>query len=102
MMIVMSPQATPEQIRHVIELVEAEGFQVHRSDGQTQTVLGCVGTWPADFDPRTFEPENTVVELRGGLKVGGSDVVLMAGPCTIESREQVSAIAPLVRDAGAR
>src|SRR5262245_34782878 len=125
MMIVMSPQASADQIRHVIESVEAEGFQVHRSDGQTQTVLGCVGTWPADFDPRmfellpgvvqvirisspyklasrTFKPENTVVELPGGVRVGGSEVVLMAGPCTIESEEQVEAIAPLVRAAGAR
>jgi len=125
MMIVMSPQATAEQIRHVIDAVEAEGFQVHRSDGQTHTVLGCVGQWPADFDPRTFEllpavvqvirisspyklasrtfkPENTVIELPGGVTVGASEVTLMAGPCTIESREQVEAIAPLVRQAGAR
>ena len=125
MMIVMSPQASAEQVRGVIETVESEGFQVHRSDGQTHTVLGCVGPWPPDFDPRrfellpgvvqvlrisspyklasrTFKPENTVVELGGGVTFGATEVVLMAGPCTIESREQVDAIAPLVEKAGAR
>src|SRR5262245_34956695 len=111
MMIVMSPQASADQVRQAIESVEAHGFQVHRSDGQTHTVLGCVGVWLEGFDPRTFEllrgvvqvirisspyklasrtfkPENTVIELPGGVTVGGGEVAIMAGPCTIESKEQ--------------
>src|SRR5262249_4126129 len=114
----------PDQILHVVATVEAEGFQVHRSDGQSQTVLGCVGIWPPDFDPRafellpgvvqvlrisspyklasrTFKPENTVLDLPGAVTIGGTEVALMAGPCTIESREQLEAIAPLVAAAGA-
>src|SRR5690349_6955017 len=115
MMIVMSPQATAEQVRKAVETVESEGFQVHRSDGQTHTVLGCVGIWREGFDPRrfellpgvlqvlrisspyklasrTFQPENTVIELPHRVTIGASEVVLMAGPCTIESREQVQSI----------
>jgi hypothetical protein len=56
MMVVMSPQATPEQIEHVIERVKAEGFSVHRSDGKENTVIGCVGHLNIDaVDPRQFE-----------------------------------------------
>ena len=125
MMIVMSPQASAEQVKNAIESVESHGFQVHRSDGQTHTVLGCVGVWPEGFDPRTFEllpgvvqvirisspyklasrtfkPENTVIELPGGVTVGGGEVAIMAGPCTIESKEQVETLAPLVKAAGAK
>jgi 3-deoxy-7-phosphoheptulonate synthase len=125
MMIVMSPAATPEQIDSVIERVKAEGFSVHRSDGKENTVIGCVGhvnidavdprqfellggvaqvvriSVPYKLSSRTFKKEDTVVDV-GGVKVGGPEVVLMAGPCTIESREQVDAIAPLVKAAGAR
>jgi 3-deoxy-7-phosphoheptulonate synthase len=125
MMIVMSPQATADQVRGVVETVESNGFQVHRSDGQTHTVLGCVGVWPEGFDPRrfellpgvaqvirisspyklasrTFKPTDTVIEMPGGVTIGSTEVVLMAGPCTIESREQVETLAPLVKAAGAR
>ena len=124
-MVVMSPQATPEQIEHVIERVKAEGFSVHRSDGKENTVIGCVGhlnidavdprqfellpgvgqvvriSVPYKLSSRTFKAEDTVIDI-GGVKIGGTEVVLMAGPCTIESREQVEAIAPLVKQAGAR
>jgi len=56
MMIVMSPQATPEQIDKVIERVKSEGFTPHRSDGQENTVIGCVGHVNVDaVDPRQFE-----------------------------------------------
>jgi 3-deoxy-7-phosphoheptulonate synthase len=125
MMIVMSPQATPEQIEAVVERVKAEGFSVHRSDGKENTVIGCVGhvnidavdprqfellvgvsqvvriSVPYKLSSRTFKKDDTVVDV-GGVKIGGIEVVLMAGPCTIESREQVDAIAPLVKAAGAR
>jgi 3-deoxy-7-phosphoheptulonate synthase len=125
MMIVMSPQATPEQIEAVVERVKAEGFSVHRSDGKENTVIGCVGhvnidavdprqfellpavaqvlriSVPYKLSSRTFRKDDTVVDV-GGVKVGGTEVILMAGPCTIESKEQVEAIAPLVKAAGAQ
>jgi len=126
MMIVMSPQATPEQIESVITRVKAEGFTPHRSDGQENTVIGCVGhvnidavdprqfellvgvaqvvriSVPYKLSSRTFKREDTIIDAGRGVKIGGSEVVLMAGPCTIESRDQVEAIAPLVKRAGAR
>jgi 3-deoxy-7-phosphoheptulonate synthase len=129
MLIVMSHSATAEQIAEVVHAVEREGFAVHRSDGAEQTVLGAVGEVRDRVDPRQFEllpgvaqvvrisspyklasrqfqAQDTVVRLAGDgrqeVGIGGREVVLMAGPCTIESGEQVDAIAPLVREAGAR
>src|SRR5262245_22846113 len=126
MMIVMSPQATPEQIEDVIAHVKAEGFTPHRSDGQENTVIGCVGhvnieavdprqfellpgvsqvvriSVPYKLSSRTFKPHDTVIEVGHGVRVGGPEVVLMAGPGTIESRDQVEAIAPMVKAAGAK
>jgi 3-deoxy-7-phosphoheptulonate synthase len=126
MMIVMSPQATPEQIDSVLKNVVDSGFTPHRSDGKDHTIIGCVGhVNPDAVDPRQFEllagvaqvlrisvpyklssrafkREDTVVDCGNGVKVGGTEVILMAGPCTIESREQVEAIAPLVKAAGAK
>src|SRR5712692_5367754 len=124
MMIVMAPHASPEQIEAVVKTVEAEGFTAHRSDGREQTVIGAVGVVQRDVDLRQFEllqgvarvvrisqpfklasrqfkEEDTVVEV-GDLRIGAREVVLMAGPCTIEGAAQVEAIAPIVKRAGAR
>jgi len=125
MMIVMTPHATPEQIDSVLDHVKTEGFQPHRSDGKEQTVIGVVGIVDRDIDTRQFEvldgvakvvrisspfklasrqfkEEDTIVDVGKGVKIGGPEVVLMAGPCTIENKEQVDAIAPIVAHAGAR
>jgi 3-deoxy-7-phosphoheptulonate synthase len=126
MMIVMSPQATPEQVEEVVARVTAEGFSPHRSDGKDHTVIGCVGhlnieavdprqfellpgvarvvriSVPYKLSSRTFKREDTVVQAGRGVAIGGEEVILMAGPCTIESREQVDAIAPAVKSAGAK
>jgi 3-deoxy-7-phosphoheptulonate synthase len=124
MMVVMTPHATPTDIDTVVRAIESEGFSAHRSDGKEQTVIGVVGIVDRDVDPRQFEvlhgvaqvvrlsspyklasrqfkEEDTIVTV-GDVKIGGAEVVLMAGPCTIESAEQVEAIAPLVKAAGAR
>ncbi len=125
MMIVMTPHATAEQIDSVVDHIKTEGFQPHRSDGKEQTVIGVVGILDRDIDPRQFEvltgvakvvrisspfklasrqfqETDTIVDVGRGVKIGGTDVVLMAGPCTIENREQVEAIAPIVAKAGAK
>jgi 3-deoxy-7-phosphoheptulonate synthase len=126
MMIVMSPQATPEQVEAVVARVTAEGFTPHQSVGKENTVIGCVGhvnidavdprqfellpgvsqvvriSVPYKLSSRTFKSEDTVIDAGKGVLVGGPEVVLMAGPCTIESRDQVDAIAPLVKLAGAK
>src|SRR5688572_14098362 len=124
MVIVMEHQASEEQVQKVIESLVAYGYDVHRSTGVTHTVLGAVGTPRERIDPaalelfagvkevvkisepyklagRTFKPQDTVVEFRG-IKVGGPEVIVMAGPCSVESREQLRAVAKAVQASGAR
>jgi len=124
MVIVMQEGATDAQIRNVIDKLIAHGFDVHRSTGASHTVLGAVGVH-RDFDHRDFEllegvrevmritqpfklasrqfkPEGTVVDLGRGVKIGGPDVVVAAGPCSVESREQILAVAEAVSKAGAK
>ncbi len=124
MIVAMQQGASEEQIQDVIEHLVKLGFEVHRSTGVTQTVLGAVGA-RMDFDvrdlevlngvqevhrisspyklaARTFRPDGTVVRFASGLTIGGREVVAMAGPCSVESREQLFATAEQVAKAGAR
>src|SRR5919197_494445 len=124
MIVAMQERATEEQIQAVIERLVELGFEVHRSTGKLQTVLGAVGA-RVDFDirdvevmdgvkevhrisspyklaARSFRPEGTNVNLRNGISIGGEDVVIMAGPGSVESREQLFTIAEIVAKAGAR
>ncbi len=124
MIVAMHESATEGLIQGVIERLVALGFQVHRSTGERQTVLGAIGV-RTDFDiaeievlegvahvhrisspyklaGRAFHPEGTVVKFSNGLAIGGRDVVIMAGPCSIESRDQLFAVAKAVAASGAR
>ena len=124
MVIVMHEDATDEQIQHVIDRVVASGFDVHRSTGATHTVLGAVGVH-RDFDHRDFEllqgvreviritqpfklasrhfkPEGTIVNLGRGVTIGGNELAVAAGPCSVESPEQINAVAESVVKAGAK
>ena len=124
MVVVMQAGSTEEQIQHVIDRLVAMGFDVHRSTGATHTVLGAVGV-RADCDPRdvellegvrevvritqpyklasrAFRPEGTVVELGNGVRIGGTEVVVAAGPCAVESAEQIHLIAERVARTGAK
>jgi len=124
MVVVMQEGATEEQIQHVITRLVGMGFDVHRSTGVNHTVLGAVGA-PKEVDPRdieliegvrevvrisvpyklasrSFRPLGTVVDLGRGVKIGANEVVVMAGPCAVESREQIFTIAESVSRAGAR
>jgi len=124
MIVAMQERAGEEQIQSVIERLVELGFEVHRSTGKVQTVLGAVGA-RVDFDirdvevmegvkevhrisspyklvARSFRPEGTTVKLRDGVSIGGNDVVVMAGPCSVESREQLFTIAEVVAKSGAR
>src|SRR5262249_31485051 len=115
---------TEEQIQHVIARLVDMGFEVHRSTGAVQTVLGAVGLRP-DFDireievldgvkeahrisspyklaGRSFRPEGTVVRFDNGVAIGGKEITVMAGPCSVESREQLFAVAERVSKAGAK
>jgi 3-deoxy-7-phosphoheptulonate synthase len=124
MVIVMEPLASEEQVQKVIETLVGAGYDVHRSTGVNYTVLGAVGVPRVMVDPaslelipgvrevvkisapyklvgRTFKAEDTVVKV-AGVAVGGPEVIAMAGPCSVESREQVGIVARAVRDSGAR
>ncbi|MEO8378288.1 MAG: 3-deoxy-7-phosphoheptulonate synthase [Acidobacteriota bacterium] len=123
MIIVMQKHATDPSIEHVVAELITRGFDVHRSTGSDQTVLGVVGKIdtidPREFElyegvqevvrvsepykltSRTFKPEKTIVRARG-VEIGGDRVVVMAGPCTIESEHQLFETARRVARAGAR
>lgn len=124
MIVAMQEGASEAQIQGVIEHLVRMGFEVHRSTGERYTVLGAVGA-RTDFDTRdievldgvhevhrisspyklvgrNFRPEGTVVKLPRGVNVGGPDVVVMAGPCSVESRDQLFSTAEQVAKAGAR
>jgi len=124
MVIVMQEDATDAQIQRVIDRLVANGFNVHRSTGESHTVLGAVGVH-RDFDHRDFElldgvrevmritqpyklasrqfrPEGTIINLGRGVTIGGNDIVIMAGPCSVESRDQINAVAESVAKSGAK
>ena len=113
MIVAMQEGADEALIQQVIEHLVKLGFEVHRSTGARMTVLGAVGSG-IDFDirnlellpgvqevhrisspyklaGRSFRPEGTIVQLRNGIGVGGNEVVVMAGPCSVETREQLQA-----------
>jgi len=124
MIVVMQAGSSEEQIQRVIDRLVSAGFDVHRSTGATHTVLGAVGV-RADFDPRdiellegvrevvritqpyklasrAFRPEGSVVEVGKGVRFGGPEVVVAAGPCAVESAEQIQRIAESVARYGAK
>jgi 3-deoxy-7-phosphoheptulonate synthase len=123
MVVVMQERATDEQVQRVIGQLIEMGFDVHRSTGALRTVIGAVGgnrqfdprlievlegvqevlriTEPYKLASRTFKPENTVITI-GDLRVGGDEVIVMAGPCSAETEEQVEASAAAVKRAGAK
>ncbi|MFC1767391.1 3-deoxy-7-phosphoheptulonate synthase [Candidatus Margulisiibacteriota bacterium] len=125
MMIVMKSDATDEQISHVTEVLKKKGFGVHLSRGTERTVIGAIGDkrsvdienllvlpGVADIVPirkpfklvsREFKKEDTVVDIGNGIKIGGEQpVCIIAGPCSVESKEQIMQTAEAVKKAGAK
>jgi 3-deoxy-7-phosphoheptulonate synthase len=122
MVVVMQPGAEEAQIQRVIERLNTFGFDVHRSSGVKQTVLGAIGvkpdfdvrhirvldgvadvfrvTEPYKFASRSWKKDDTIIEV-GGVSIGGDEVIVMAGPCSVESEEQMEASAALVAAQGA-
>ena len=123
MVVVMRERATDDQIQSVIAKLMEMGFDVHRSTGALRTVLGAVGgsrlfdmallevldgvqevhriTEPYKLASRSFKPDNTVITI-DDVRIGGDEVIVMAGPCSAESEEQVEASAAAVKRAGAK
>jgi 3-deoxy-7-phosphoheptulonate synthase len=122
MIVAMQEKATEEQIDFVIEAMVEAGVGVHRTTGATQTILAGVGptasidlskfellpgvlhvhriSSPYKLAGRSFRPEGTVVEFANGVKLGSTQVVVMAGPCSIENEDQMSETAKRVKAAG--
>ena len=123
MVVVMAEGATEEQIQNVVAHLVEQGFDVHRSTGAQRTVLGAVGSGrhrdprllevldgvnevvrisePYKLASRTFKRENTVFDV-GDVRIGGDEVIVMAGPCSAETDEQVNATAAAVKRAGGK
>jgi 3-deoxy-7-phosphoheptulonate synthase len=123
MLIVMRHGASPDEVERVCEVIAEMGYQSRPMPGRQRTTVGLVGndgrvdgsrlaalpgvaevlhvTKPYKQVSREWKPESTVVSLPGGLRIGGSEVVVMAGPCSVESEEQIMAAARAVRASGA-
>jgi len=123
MIIVMSTEATEKQIKVVIDKVHSYGLRTHPIYGVRKTVIGIIGDnktvvvenmsgmpgvesiipilQPYKFAGREAHPDDTVIEF-DGVKIGGREVVVIAGPCAVEGREQLMEIARRVKKSGAR
>jgi 3-deoxy-7-phosphoheptulonate synthase len=122
MMIIMHPGATKEQIDHVIAHIEGQHLSAHVIEGVEQTVIGAVGeshnvskevfetlpgvmtvqriSQPYKLASRQFHPHDSVFPL-DGFAVGGNEIAIIAGPCSVEGRSQLLEIAQAVREGGA-
>lgn len=123
MIVVMMPNATEVEVNMVISRLTAAGLKVHLSEGATRTIIGVIGDkkiamqLPIEVMPgvdktvsvtesyklvsREFKQEDTVVDV-GGVPIGGTHLAIMAGPCAVESREQLLESAIAVKKAGAQ
>ncbi len=123
MLIVMRHGATEEEIQRVAATIEEMGYQARPMPGKQRTTVGLVGndgrvdgsrlaalpgvqeiihvTKPYKQVSREWKADSTVIRLPGGLSVGGDEVVVMAGPCSVESERQILDAAWAVREAGA-
>src|ERR1700685_555721 len=126
MIVNMAQGATDEHINHVVERIRDGGCQAHLSRGEERTVIGVVArsaqhqseleallgspgveeiiriTHPFKLASRNFRPDGSILELGKGVSVGGAEVIVAAGPCAVESAEQIGAIAVRAAPAGAK
>ncbi|HEX8907237.1 MAG TPA: 3-deoxy-7-phosphoheptulonate synthase [Longimicrobiaceae bacterium] len=119
----MRHDASPEQVQAVVDVIEEMGYEARPMPGKQRTAVGLVGndgkvnadrleslggvleiihvSQPYKQVSREWREEPTIVELGNGTRIGGDDVVVMAGPCSVESEEQIVGIAHRLREAGA-
>jgi 3-deoxy-7-phosphoheptulonate synthase len=124
MIVAMQEKATEEQIDAVINAMEEAGVDVHRTTGEFQTILAAVGATasldlakfemlpgvlhvhrissPYKLAGRAWRPGGTIIAFPNGAKIGGKQVGLIAGPCAVENRDQIFAIAESVKRAGGK
>ena len=126
MIVNMFGDASEEQINHIVARIKECGYQAHVIRGEERTVIGIVGksdrhrselealssapgveeivkiSHPFKLAARSCRPEGTVLDLGKGVTIGGREVVVAAGPCAVESAEQIADIAAKVAKAGAK
>jgi len=123
MIVVLEPGVAEKQIEEIIRVLRDHKFDIHRSAGVQHTVLGAIGVHP-EFDhrqiellpgvaevlrvtesfklaSRAFKREGSVFDV-GGVKIGGREIVVMAGPCSVENEDQIFKIAKHVKESGAK
>ncbi|MCS7151411.1 MAG: 3-deoxy-7-phosphoheptulonate synthase [Endomicrobia bacterium] len=123
MILVIKNNITEEQFNHIIDKIKELGFTPHISRGVKKTIIGLIGEQaerykeifesmegvehiseiekPFKLASREFKEENTVVKINDNVEIGGVKIVVIAGPCAVESREQIFKIAELVKKSGA-
>lgn len=123
MIIVVSPDATPDDVSRIVARIEQSGRQAHISVGTERSIIGVIGpdlpelanmfesmekvesvhrvTKPYKLVSREFHPPSSVIELAHGVSIGGTELAVMAGPCSIESAEHIFDTARAVKAAGA-
>src|SRR5687768_9426013 len=123
MLIVMSQHATEPDVRRVISTIEEMGYEARPIPGKQRTAIGLIGndgnvdsgrleslpgvlqiihvSQPYKQVSREWKPERTIVELANGTRIGGTEIVLMAGPCSVESEDQILTIARRLKETGA-
>lgn len=123
MVIILEKNATEAQIDNVIKHLEGFGFQIHKSVGAERTILGAIGvkpnfdtrnisilegvdevyrvTTPYKLASRSFNETNTIIKIKD-VEIGGNKIAMIAGPCSIESEEQIFRLAKVVAQSGAK
>ena len=123
MVVLLKKNPDPNQVDNLVAWLRGQNLQVHMSEGTTQTIMGLIGdTTSIDIDllkaldivedvkriqepyknaNRKFHPADTVIEV-GGVKIGGGNFAIAAGPCSVESEEQICLVAGLVKASGAK
>lgn len=124
MIVVMKKNATPHEVEHIVERVRALGLNPHVSRGVERTIIGVIGDEekirlqplgafpgvdevlevqkPFKIVSREFQREDSVIDLGNGVKIGGGNLAVMAGPCAVETEESLIAVAHAVKKAGAQ
>ncbi len=124
MIIVLKPEATPAELDHLTETLKSKGLSVNISRGKERTVVGAIGDeriladmplavfpgvesvhkilQPFKLVSREFKKSDTVITFPNGVTIGGPEIQVMAGPCAVESEEQLLYVAERVKKAGAK
>jgi len=123
LVVILEKNATKEQIENVIKHLEGFGFQIHKSTGTERSIIGAIGvkpnfdtrnisildgvdevyrvTTPYKLSSRSFHEPNTVIKIKD-VELGGNQIVMIAGPCSIENEDQIFRLAKVVAKSGAR